>query len=125
MYHELERRGSVLRLLHSRQIYQFHERQGLRAKTDRLDAMTIARVLLSGETRAGYVPSEQVATYRQLVRLHMQLSDEATARAKRDPGPGRCPLPRVYSGLCRPLLAYRPYRAESPSQRPGRDRSRR
>ena len=43
----------------------------------RCDAMTIARVLLSGEARAGYIPSERVATYRELVRLHTQLSDEA------------------------------------------------
>jgi transposase len=75
----LEQRGYVLCLLHPRQTHQFHERQGLRAKTDRLDAMTIARALLSGEARAGYVPSERVATYRELVRLHTQLSDEAAA----------------------------------------------
>ncbi len=79
LYHELERLGYVVRLLHARQTHQFHERQGLRAKTDRLDAMTIAKVLLSGEARAGYVPSEQVTAYRELVRLHMQLSDEAAA----------------------------------------------
>jgi len=79
LYQELEQRGYVLRLLHPRQTHQFHERQGLRAKTDRLDAMTIAKVLLSGEARVGYVPSEQVVTYRELVRLHMHLSDEAAA----------------------------------------------
>src|SRR5437868_14932395 len=62
---------------HPGQTHQFHERQGLRAKTDRLDAMTIARVLLSGEARSGYIPSEQVATYRELVRLHSQLSEQA------------------------------------------------
>jgi transposase len=45
--------------------------------TDQLDAMTIARVLLSGEARAGYIPSDRVATSRELVRLHTQLSDEA------------------------------------------------
>lgn len=72
LYHELEQRGYLLCLLHPRQTHQFHERQGLRAKTDRLDAMTIARALLSGEARAGYVPSEQVAAYRELVRLHTQ-----------------------------------------------------
>src|SRR6266699_869838 len=71
LYHELQERGYVLRLL--------HPRQALRAKTDRLDAMTIAKVLLSGEARAGYVPSERVTAYRELVRLHMQLSDEAAA----------------------------------------------
>ena len=79
LYHELEQRGYVLRLLHPRQTHHFHERQGLRAKTDRLDAMTITRVLVSGEARAGYVKSERVATYRELVRLHTQLSDEAAA----------------------------------------------
>jgi transposase len=46
--------------------------RGLRAKTDRLDASTIARVLLSGEARIGYVPDEQIASYRELVRLHTQ-----------------------------------------------------
>jgi transposase len=79
LYQELERRGYVLRLLHSGQTHQFHQQQRLRAKTDRLDAMTIARMLLSGEARAGYVPSEQVTTYRELVRVHTQLSDEAAA----------------------------------------------
>src|SRR6266851_5173646 len=77
LYHELEQRGYVLRLLHPGQTHHFHQQQGLRAKTDRLDAMTIARVLLSGEARIGYVPSERVATYRELVRLHTHLSDEA------------------------------------------------
>jgi transposase len=57
LYHELEQRGSVLRLVHPRQTHQFHERQGLRAKTDRLDALTIAKVLVSGEARAGCVRS--------------------------------------------------------------------
>ena len=77
LYHELEQRGYQLCLLHPRQTHQFHEQQGLRAKTDRLDAKTIARVVLSGEARAGYVPSDQVAAYRELVRLHTHLSDEA------------------------------------------------
>ncbi len=77
LYHELDQRGYALCLLHPGQTHQFHRQQGLRAKTDRLDAMTIARVLLSGEARAGYIPSEQVATYREVVRLHTQLADEA------------------------------------------------
>lgn len=50
------------------------EPSGLRAKTDKLDATTIARVLLSGEARRGYVPAELIATYRELVRLHSQRS---------------------------------------------------
>ena len=77
LYHALEQYGYRLCLLHPGQTHQFHKRQGLRAKTDRLDAMTIARVLLSGEARSGYIPSERVATYRELVRLHSQLSEQA------------------------------------------------
>ena len=77
LYHALEQRGYVLRLLHPGQTHHFHQQRSLRAKTDRLDAMTIARALLSGEARMGYVPSEQVATYRELVRLHTQLADTA------------------------------------------------
>jgi transposase len=57
--------------------------RGLRAKTDRLDASTIARVLLSGEARMGYAPDEQITSYRELVRIHEQLSDEI-ARAKNE-----------------------------------------
>jgi transposase len=66
-----------MRLLHPGQTHHYHQQQGLRAKTDRLDAMTITRVLLSGEARVGYIPGEQVSTYRELVRLHTQLSEEA------------------------------------------------
>jgi transposase len=77
LYHELERQGYQMRLLHPGQTHHFHQQRGLRAKTDRLDAMTIARTLLSGEARIGYIPGEQVATYRELVRLHTQLSEEA------------------------------------------------
>src|SRR5256714_6354150 len=79
LYQELEQRGSVLRLFHPGQTHHFHQQRGLRAKTDRLDAMTIARALLSGEARMGYVPDEQVATYRELVRLHTQLADTAAS----------------------------------------------
>ncbi len=66
-----------------RLLHQFAQQRGLRAKTDKLDATTIARVLLSGEARRGYVPSDLVATYRELVRLHTQLADEV-ARYKNE-----------------------------------------
>lgn len=49
LYHELEQRGYQLRLLHPGQTHHFHQQQGLRAKTDRLDAMTIARLLRKPE----------------------------------------------------------------------------
>jgi transposase len=83
LYHLLLARGYALCLLHPRQTHHFAQQRGLRAKTDKLDASTIARVLLSGEARAGYVPTEIVATYRELVRLQAQLSDEA-ARYKNE-----------------------------------------
>ena len=68
---------------HPAQTHQFAKRRGLRAKTDKLDATTIAHVLLSAEARPGYVPSELVASYRELVRWPTQLSD-AGARYKQE-----------------------------------------
>ncbi len=79
----LEAQGYQVCLLHPRQTHQFALQRGLRAKTDRIDAITIARVLLSGEARRGYVPTEVIATYRELVRVHSQLSDEV-ARYKNE-----------------------------------------
>src|SRR5256714_3997361 len=72
----LLKRGYQVCLLHPAQMHAFAQQRGLRAKTDQLDAVTIARALLSGEARFGYVPSEQVATYRELMRLQKQLSDD-------------------------------------------------
>jgi len=83
LYRALESRGYQLCLLHPVQTHQFSKKRALRAKTDKLDAMTIARLLLSGEARRGSVPTELVATYRELVRIHSQLSDEA-ARYKNE-----------------------------------------
>ena len=76
LFQFLVQQGYQLCLLHPAQTHQFAKRRGLRAKTDHLDATTIGHVLLSGEARAGYVPSELIASYRELVRLHTQLADE-------------------------------------------------
>ena len=62
LYRFLESRGYQLCLLHPRQTHQFAQQRGLRAKTDKLDANTIARALLSGEARRGYVPTDLIAT---------------------------------------------------------------
>ena len=62
LYHALLKQRYRVCLLHPGQIHAFAQQRGLRAKTDRLDATTIARALLSGEARFGYVPSEEVAT---------------------------------------------------------------
>jgi transposase len=57
VYHTLLKGGYRVCLLHPGQIHAFSQQRGLRAKTDRLDCSTIARVLLSGEARFGYVRS--------------------------------------------------------------------
>jgi len=77
LYQFLAAQGYVLCLLHPRQTHQFAQQRGLRARTDRLDAATIARVLLSGEARPGYVPDELIATYREVERLHSQLAEDS------------------------------------------------
>ncbi len=77
LYQFLKAQGYVLCLLHPRQTHQFAQQRGLRAKTDRLDAATIARVLLSVEARPGYVPDELIATYREVERLHSQLAEDS------------------------------------------------
>lgn len=76
LYYRLLSRGYRVCLLHPAQMHAFAKQRALRAKTDRVDATTIARALLSDDARFGYVPSEQVATYRELVRLQQQLSDD-------------------------------------------------
>jgi transposase len=76
LLHALQRHGYQVALLHPGQMHAFAQQRGVRAKTDRVDALTIARALLSDELRFGYVPSEDVATYRELVRLQEQLSTE-------------------------------------------------
>ena len=83
VYYFLQQQGYRLVLLHPAQTHHFAQRRGLRAKTDKLDAVTIARVLLSDDARPAYVPNELTATYRELVRLHSNLSDEA-ARYKNE-----------------------------------------
>ncbi len=83
VFHFLQQRGYRLVLLHPAQTHHFARRRGLRAKTDKLDALTIARVLLSDDARPAYVPNDLTATYRELVRLHSNLSDEA-ARYKNE-----------------------------------------
>jgi transposase len=83
VYYFLQARGYRLVLLHPAQTHHFAQRRGLRANTDKLDAVTIAHVLVSDDARPAYVPNELTATYRELVRLHSNLTDEA-ARYKNE-----------------------------------------
>jgi transposase len=77
LYYFLQPQGYQLQLLHPGQTHHFAQQRGLRAKTDRVDATTIARLLLSDEVRPAYVPEEQIASYRELVRMMTSLTQEA------------------------------------------------
>lgn len=77
LYYFLVGAGYRVQVLHPAQTHAFAQQRGLRAKTDRLDATTIARLLLSDEVRPVYVASAVVVAYRELVRLRQNLSDEA------------------------------------------------
>jgi transposase len=77
LYYFLVSQGYRVQVLHPAQTHAFAQQRGLRAKTDRLDAGTIARTLLSDEVRPVYVASATVVAYRELVRLRQNLSDEA------------------------------------------------
>ena len=83
LYQFLLARGYDLVLLHPGQTHHFAQQRGLRAKTDKLDAGTVARALLSDELRPAYVPSAVIGAYRELVRLQSNLTD-TTARYKQE-----------------------------------------
>ena len=71
----LLKRGYRVCLLHPAQTQAFAHQRGLRAKTDQLDAVTIARALLSGEARFGYVQSRAGG--------HLPRTDAVTASTQR------------------------------------------
>ena len=75
--------GYDLLLVHPGQTHHFAQQRGLRAKTDKLDAGTVAWALLSDELRPAYVPSDLIGAYRELVRLQTNLTD-AAARTKQE-----------------------------------------
>lgn len=125
LFHFLQQQGYHLCLLHPRQTHDFAKQRGLRAKTDRLDASTIARVLLS-RRGAGRVCSH--GTYCQLSRigpLAYPVSRDEIARDKNEiQGLLVVLTPRVPPGLCR-SLPHDCYRgAPSVSQRKSHPRRR-
>ena len=77
VYYFLQQRGYRLVLLHPAQTHHFAQRRGLRAKTDKLAAVTLARARRSDDLRPASVPDELTATYRDLVRVQANLSDQA------------------------------------------------
>lgn len=69
---------------HPRQTHQFAEASRLASENGPLGCDDhCSCVTRDGEARRGYVPTELIAPYRELVRLHSQLSDEV-ARYKNE-----------------------------------------
>ena len=100
LYHELERQGYQLRLLHPGQTHHFHQQQGLRAKTDRLDAMTMAR-LLPSRGRAHRLYSERADRHvPRSSALAYPTERGVRPLSEPDPRPGSRALPRVHTGDC-------------------------
>src|SRR5690348_8974791 len=106
LYYFLQPQGYQLQLLHPGQTHHFAEQRGLRAKTDRVDATTIARLLLSDEVRPAYVPEEQIASYRELVRMMTRLTEEAARYKVGIQGLLAVLFPeftRIFTDPCRPI----------------------
>ena len=113
LHHELEQRGYVLRLLHPGQTHHFHQQRSLRAKTGRLDAMTIARARLRGEARMDYVRGRAGSYVSGTSALAYATCGYSRRLSKRDPSPDRRALARIHPGQSRPLLAHGPLSAQS------------
>lgn len=75
--------GYRVLLLNPRQTSAWAASLGLRAKTDGLDAQTLARGLLAGYARASVVPSETVQALRELTRARRDLVQSRTAARQR------------------------------------------
>ena len=70
-------------VLNPRQTAAWAAGLGLRAKTDGLDALTLARGLLAGYGRASVLPSETVQALRELTRARRDLVQSRTAARQR------------------------------------------
>lgn len=73
LYEVLTRAGYEVLVLNPRQTVAWSASLGLRAKTDRTDASTLARGLAAGLARASTIPSEFVQSLRTLTRTRRDL----------------------------------------------------
>jgi transposase len=73
LYDALTQAGYQVLVLNPRQTASWAESLGLRAKTDELDALTIAKGLRAGLARASVLPSETVQALRTLTRTRRDL----------------------------------------------------
>jgi transposase len=83
LYEHLTQAGYVVLLLNPRPTASWASSLGLRAKTDGIDAQTLARGLLAGLARASTVPSETVQALRTLTRARRDRMQSRTATRQR------------------------------------------
>jgi transposase len=83
LYDTLTQVGYTVVLLNPRQTAAWASSLGLRAKTDGLDAQTLARGLLAGLARASTLPSEAIQALRTLTRARRDLIQSRTAARQR------------------------------------------
>jgi transposase len=83
LYEYLTHAGYGVLLLNPRQTASWASSLGMRAKTDGLDAQTLARGLLAGWARASTLPSESVQALRTLTRARRDLIQSRTATRQR------------------------------------------
>ncbi len=82
-YETLTHAGYTVLLLNPRQTASWASRLGLRAKTDGIDAQTLARGLAAGWARGSTLPSETVQALRALTRARRDLVQSRTMARQR------------------------------------------
>lgn len=83
LYDALSRAGYAVVLLNPHQTAAWASSLGLRAKTDGIDALTLARGLLAGWARASTIPSETIQALRALTRARLDLVHSQSAARQR------------------------------------------
>jgi transposase len=83
LYEAVNQAGYSVLVLNPRQTASWAQSLGLRAKTDGLDAHTLARGLLAGYARASVLPSETLQSLRTLTRARRDLVQSQTAARQR------------------------------------------
>jgi transposase len=73
LYHELARRGYVCVVVNPLQTNARSRGRIRKTRTDKIDSLTIARLILSGEAKATRVPDPKTTELRLLVRHHRRL----------------------------------------------------
>ena len=83
LYEAVTQAGYSVLVLNPRQTSSWAASLGLRAKTDGIDAHTLARGLLAGYARASTLPSETLQSLRTLTRARRDLVQSQTAARQR------------------------------------------